>query len=231
MRDFTPVFDVLIKRYGVYTALVYGRIWRYCQGERRECFTKQTKIASVLGISRNKVNSSISTLIGDGFLVSTPIDRVKKSYRLTEKINCPPDEQFIESTVTAHEMGNNCPPDGHPPIKRDSKRGSKRGNASPKKRKRSYSCPPAVELTRRITHRYPPKKLHGMIDRAVGNDVLKWGRIVKTWIASGYNPTNYSGMINVFRHGWNNKQRKETKSVTPGVAALQRAFQKAEVEK
>ena len=104
-----------------------------------------------------------------------------------------------------------------------------------KKSKRSNSTPPSVELTRRITHRYPPKKLHGMIERAVGDDfasLLKWGRIVKEWIGSGYNPMNYTGMINVFRNGWNHHQRKEEKYVTPGVAMImKRAQQRAEAER
>ena len=104
-----------------------------------------------------------------------------------------------------------------------------------KKHKRSNSTPPAVELTRRITHRYPAKKLHGMIERAVGDDfasLLKWGRVVKQWIGSGYNPMNYTGMINVFRHGWNNRHGKDEKNMTPGVAMImKRAQQRAEAER
>jgi len=108
-----------------------------------------------------------------------------------------------------------------------------------KKRKRSYSTPPSIELYRRITHRYPAKKLHARIDRAVGSEVfsdgpslLKWGRIVRKWIASGWSPTNYDGMINVFRNGWNNRHEKEEKYVTPGVAMImKRAQQRAEAER
>lgn len=108
----------------------------------------------------------------------------------------------------------------------------------PKKRKRSYSTPPSVELYRRITHRYPAKKLHPRIDRAVGSEVfsdgpslLKWGRIVRKWVASGWSPTNYDGMINVFRHGWRKTNNKNEEYVTPGVAELQKAYQRAEAEK
>ena len=104
-----------------------------------------------------------------------------------------------------------------------------------KKRSRSYSTPPSIELYRRITHRYPAKKLHGMIERAIGDDfasLLKWGRVVKQWIGSGYNPMNYTGMINVFRNGWNNRHGKEEKNLTPGVSLLmKRAQQRAEAER
>lgn len=71
---------------------------------------------------------------------------------------------------------------------------------------------PAVELFRRINHRYPPKKLYGLIDRTVGEDfssLLRWGRTIRDWISSGYNPTNYRGMLNVFSKGWNHKGRPD----------------------
>ena len=235
MRDFTPVFDVLIKKYDIYTALVYGRIWRYCQGEKQKCFKSQTKIAEQLGIGRTKVNTAISTLTGDGFLTSTPIGGSRKSYKLTNKIDCSRDEQFTKATDAVHETNSDCSQDEQPPIKRGIKKDSKRGNDSPKKRKRSYSTPPSVELARRISHIYPPKKLHDSIDRRIGSDfgsLLKWGRIVRKWIASGWSPTNYDGMINVFRHGWNNRHGKDEKNLTPGVAMImKRAQQRAEAER
>ena len=64
---------------------------------------------------------------------------------------------------------------------------------------------PAIELFKRINHRNPPKKLYGTIDRIVGDDfgaLLRWGRIIRKWVASGYNQTNYNGMLEVFRNGW-----------------------------
>lgn len=60
---------------------------------------------------------------------------------------------------------------------------------------------PAVELFRRINHGYPAKKFHDRIDREVGSkffDLLTWGRTVKWWLGSGYNPRNFSGMLDVF---------------------------------
>ena len=231
MRDFTPVFDILIKNHGIYTALVYGRVWRYCQGERNECLRSQSKLAKDLGIGRTKVNTSLSTLVEGGFLTSTPIGRGRKSYQLTEKISCSRNEQLTKHTGPVHEMNNGCSPDEQPTFKRDSKRGIKRGDAT-KKRKRSHSTPPAVELARRINRRYPPKKLHGMIDRTVGHSfgaLLKWGRIIRQWIASGYNPTNYQGMIEVFRSGWLRSQQKAS-GLTQGMEALTRAHDRAEVD-
>jgi len=102
-------------------------------------------------------------------------------------------------------------------------------------KKRPYNTPPAVELLRRINYRYPPKKLYNTIDRTIGSSfgsLLKWGRIVRKWIASGHNPTNYGGMMDVFRNGWNHHQRKDEKYVTPGVSLLmKRAQQRAEIER
>ena len=90
------------------------------------------------------------------------------------------------------------------------KESTKRVNAA----KGKGSAPPAVEMYRRIRERYPNKKLWPRIDRAVGDEfpaLLKWARIVRDWIASGYNPANIKGMLNVFRVGWDSNQHAAAK--------------------
>lgn len=83
--------------------------------------------------------------------------------------------------------------------------------------RRSNERTPSIELFYRISERYPPKKLHGTINRIVGNDfgtLLRWGRIIRKWIASGYNPTNYDGMLDVFKNGWNHQHKKDSDELT-----------------
>ncbi len=73
------------------------------------------------------------------------------------------------------------------------------------KRARPSNVPNAVELLKRINHRYPPKKLYATIDRTVSDTfsgLLRWGRIIRQWIAQGYSPTNYAGMMDVYKAGW-----------------------------
>lgn len=66
--SFTPLFDALTQRYGVVTAAVYGRIWRYCQMEDSVCRAAQETIAADLGLSRSTVIRSTSQLVNDGYL-------------------------------------------------------------------------------------------------------------------------------------------------------------------
>ena len=109
------------------------------------------------------VMATIDALTIDGSTVDgKPVDIVSTDLPSTDSPNT--------KSSTFKEATNPLPDNGKPP----------------KKRKRSNKIPPAVELTRRITHRYPPKKLHGMIERAVGDDLLKWGRIVKEWIGRAH---------------------------------------------
>lgn len=251
MRDFTPVFDVLIKEYSTSVALVYGKVWRYCQGERKTCFASQSKIAKELGMGRTTVNESLSKLVTDKWLTMSESGRTRE-YCLTKKgveTTCSENEQVPLDVSTGEqipiqETDTTCSENEHSTFKRELRESVKKeetkdnlpDNGKPtKKRKWSGSPPAAVEMVRRITHRYPPKKLHSLIDGAIGDEfsaLCKWSRIVKTWIASGWSPINYTGMISVFRNGWNHQQKKDEKHMTPGVAVLsRRAHQRAESER
>lgn len=87
--------------------------------------------------------------------------------------------------------------------------------------------PAAVLLFKRIAHRNPPKRLEDTIGRVIGEDftdLLRWGRIIREWDARGYNRTNYFGMLDVFKNGWKEKQAKNGKGVSKGMAALQAAY-------
>lgn len=101
-------------------------------------------------------------------------------------------------------------------------------------KKKRGPAPPAVELFRRINHRYPPKKLHGMIDRKVGRSflqLLRWGRIIRSWIAQGYNPINYKGMLDVLESGWIDGLRRGSKSSALGDLAAAHKKSKARESK
>lgn len=64
--EFTPIFDEMIKRYGLYTAIVYGRIWRRCQGDEPVCFESIASMAKGLKINRDTVRRSIKKLVDAG---------------------------------------------------------------------------------------------------------------------------------------------------------------------
>jgi len=75
-------------------------------------------------------------------------------------------------------------------------------------RKHSASAmprPPAIELHRRLTHRYLHKSTWPTVNRVIGSGfpaLLRWGRLVRAWKLAGYNVTNAKGMLEVYRNGW-----------------------------
>jgi hypothetical protein len=86
LTNYTPAMDVIVKELGAITALVYGRVWRYCQGEYEECFASQSTIAADLGLSRKTVNEHLELLVKAGYLTVTDKAGVTKTYRDTGKI-------------------------------------------------------------------------------------------------------------------------------------------------
>jgi hypothetical protein len=69
-------------------------------------------------------------------------------------------------------------------------------------KKRRGSAPLAVEVFRIFAHRYPRKQSFGVIERTVGDGLLRWARIIRRWVGQGSNPANVTGMLDVFRNGW-----------------------------
>ena len=65
---FTPAIDGLVIHYGPITALVFGRIWRYCQMKNGVCTAAVEKIAMDLKISPKTISRRIKILEDDGFI-------------------------------------------------------------------------------------------------------------------------------------------------------------------
>lgn len=89
-----------------------------------------------------------------------------------------------------------------------------------RKRARMKNAPFSVEIARMVFHRNPNKTLWATIEKQVDGQYLKWARICKRWLASGYNRSNFRGMLNVHKNGWTPKQNSFTtgrvQSNTPG---------------
>lgn len=69
--NFTPLLDSLVDEYGITTAAVFGRVWRYCQMAQGYCHAEQGRIADELNISLRTVNSALQALVSDGYLKDT----------------------------------------------------------------------------------------------------------------------------------------------------------------
>lgn len=68
MSGFTPAPDVLITQYGFITALVWGKIWRYCQMSDGVCRAKLETLAEQLGMSTRTIIRHIEPMVEGGYL-------------------------------------------------------------------------------------------------------------------------------------------------------------------
>ena len=65
---FTPAPDVLIKKYGIVCATVWGKVWRYCQMDEDVCRAAQERLARELGITPNTLNKYLTILEKNGYI-------------------------------------------------------------------------------------------------------------------------------------------------------------------
>ena len=70
IKDFTPVFDSLVIKYkGVSTALVYGKIWRYCEWSPMGiCTASNKRLAEELDLSEMTIRRAKDVLQADGYI-------------------------------------------------------------------------------------------------------------------------------------------------------------------
>ena len=107
LSGFTPVIDGMIPEVGRESALVFGKVWRYCQMSDGVCKASQDRIGRELRMSRATVNAHISKLTEAGYLEDMTPDLLglPHKYRDTGKANL-----SISLTAT-------CQNSLHPPVK------------------------------------------------------------------------------------------------------------------
>lgn len=81
---FTPTPDVLVKKYGISCATVWGKVWRYCQMDDEVCRAAQERLASELAISRNTLNKYLTILERDGYIRDRTPDLRNKPHIYTD---------------------------------------------------------------------------------------------------------------------------------------------------
>ena len=88
-RGFTPCPDVLVDNYSHTTAIIWGKIWRYCQMADGVCNASILRLAGELGLSSNTLLQNIAKLEEGGYIKDlTPTLRNKPhTYVDTGKIN------------------------------------------------------------------------------------------------------------------------------------------------
>lgn len=107
IKNFTPLLDDLVRDYGVITAAVWGRVWRYAQQENRVCQASQDKIAAELAISRRTVIRHLEILTQDGYLLDhTPeLKNRPHTYSITEKARILITIEGVTESHSKHKVG------------------------------------------------------------------------------------------------------------------------------
>jgi hypothetical protein len=71
LRDtsgWTPVIDDLVECLGLYPALVFGCVWRFCQMTHGVCHASIETMSVRLAISRSQTKHILKILVNEGFL-------------------------------------------------------------------------------------------------------------------------------------------------------------------
>lgn len=102
---FTPVIDALLKEHGHLTALIFGKVWRYCQMSDGVCKASQQRIADELGVTRVTVNNHFSILVENGYLedITPDLDGYPHTYKDTGRANL-----SIRLTGGVNEIDRGC---------------------------------------------------------------------------------------------------------------------------
>lgn len=68
ISKFTPCPDALVEKYSHTTALVWGKIWRYCQMKDEVCNASILRLAKELGLTDDTIQKHIKLLEGEKYI-------------------------------------------------------------------------------------------------------------------------------------------------------------------
>jgi hypothetical protein len=197
---FTPCIDNITQEYGIMVSAVFGRVWRYCQGERGICDASLETIAEDLRMGYMTVLRHVKLLVNEGLLEDlTPNLRYKPhTYRDTGKVH------FLLSMsagLPKREIGStNLVDEGLPKreLKIDSKKPIKK-----EKEQDPRTQHPAILAVRDITGRYPTKDVYDVLIASIGGepDARKLKACFEAWRVKDYKPTNYGWVTDWYKNG------------------------------
>jgi DNA-binding Lrp family transcriptional regulator len=99
--NFTPSLVNMTKKYGLITAGVFGRVWRYCQMDEGICTASQTKIGEDLRLKRETVWHHIRILVRDGYLKDLTPDYVNRPHHYGDTGKAGEEEAAVLKTDSA----------------------------------------------------------------------------------------------------------------------------------
>jgi hypothetical protein len=201
---FTPVIDSVVDNLGIMPAVVFGRVWRYCQMEDGVCKASLETIAEHLNITSRSVQTHIKALCKNGYLKDlTPKLRNRPHiYADTGKAGLAIQlsaKTGMKNFPTGYENFSD-PGKKNFPLKKVFKKESKRegGAAAPAPENSSFSENPFLNAIKDATGYFPPKSTWGEIIKRVEENNVTLEALctaAKEWMLSGYNPKSVRGIL------------------------------------
>jgi DnaD/phage-associated family protein len=106
VSKFTPCPDVLVEKYSHTTAIVWGKVWRYCQMKDEKCRAAIKRLANELNLSDDTIAKHIALLEKGGYIKDLTPDVRHKPHeyvdtgKLKLKINL-----FMEEEEGTEKLG------------------------------------------------------------------------------------------------------------------------------
>ena len=225
IKNFTPLFDQLTQITDVFTAAVYGRIWRYEQGRYKKCSAAVKTIAKELGISEKTVERRIKVLEEMELIEDQTPDRrnAPHDYVTSGLVDLVLDGTS-ESLTGKSESLTQTPRESVEDTKKKQvkkqvkKNGAKPRTPKPKKIPDPLLKHPAIIAYREEARLNVPANWRGEMAETVTNspkEVLIWKLLVRDWMGFGYNKQNIKGMLDAFKKGGIGRDnRKPTRQST-----------------
>lgn len=212
VQGWTPCIDSLTRKYGVMTSAIFGRVWRYCQGNKGVCEASIDTIANDLGLSYRTVLTHIKHLVREGYLADlTPkvrnaphiyADTGKAGLCITvEAVDDGPaatDQQPVPVSTPAPAGPAEAQPQSPTPQSKEKKRVQK--DTKPRGTRDPLIDHPAVRAYRGILHTTPNAVQRQAIAEAV-TDITAWEEDLRHWAGHGYNVRNALAILDFHGRG------------------------------
>jgi hypothetical protein len=146
---FTPLFDCMVREHGLIYAAIFGRVWRYCQGEKNACTASHQTIAKETGVSIRTVIRAMQKFVATGYLrdLTPTLKGVPHIYGDTGKVK-------MTAKVVVTQSHNTYDTESQPPMTqshskrqvRDKKEKAAPANAAPQAHESSTSTSTFYEM-------------------------------------------------------------------------------------
>lgn len=115
LKNFLPVPDQIVEKYGGMAGLIYGRIWRYTNGGDHDCTASVQRIATDLKVTPPTIRKYLALLIEGKEIVDLTPEQTHKPHRLNitrqmtlnleVELGAPSDDEGVKNFSTSDDGG------------------------------------------------------------------------------------------------------------------------------